>query len=86
MIEITHNNIPEALTILLYKIDRLEKQATKPEQDNSKLYTITEACQFLSICKPTLYALTSKGGIDFLKPAKRVYFTKQHLLDYLAKK
>ncbi|HOZ51409.1 MAG TPA: helix-turn-helix domain-containing protein [Chitinophagaceae bacterium] len=38
-----------------------------------------EACNFLNLAKPTIYSLTSKRKIPFIKKGKKLYFKKADL-------
>ncbi|AFK04135.1 DNA binding domain protein, excisionase family [Emticicia oligotrophica DSM 17448] len=51
----------------------------------SKYFGIKEAAEYLKIAPQTLYGLTSKRAIRFIKVSKKVLFTEQDLEDYLAK-
>lgn len=58
----------------------LEKKLDLLIQVNEKPYTMETACQYLGICKSTLYKLTSERKIDFYKPnGQMIYFKKQDL-------
>lgn len=46
---------------------------------------IEEASKFLNLAKATVYTLTSAGKIPVIKKGKRLYFTKQELIDWLKK-
>jgi excisionase family DNA binding protein len=51
-----------------------------PEKD---IITFEEACQFLHLAKPTLYGLTSRNEIPFLKKSRKIYFRLSELEKYL---
>ncbi len=42
-----------------------------------------EAAEFLSLTVPTMYSKVSKGELPVMKRAKRLYFSRTELLDYL---
>lgn len=44
---------------------------------------IKEACHFLNLAKPTIYSLTSKRKIPFIKKGKKLYFKKVDLEAWL---
>ena len=48
-----------------------------------ELLTIDEACQFLTLAKPTLYGFTSKSQIPHIKRGKKLYFRKSELEAWL---
>ena len=45
--------------------------------------TVEETAKFLSLSVPTVYGLIHKGKLVGMKPAKRRYFFKGELLNYL---
>ena len=79
------------------KLSELENLITKSVQaamkenhllqgdDREKLLSVQEAAKFLNLATPTIYSMTSRGELPFLKPAgtKRVYFKKQDLVSWL---
>lgn len=54
---------------------------SQPEKD--EIFTVEEAAKFLKLSVPTIYGLTSKNLIPVMKRAKRCYFSKFELIDYL---
>ena len=48
-----------------------------------KLFSITEAAEFLSLAPQTLYGFTSKRLIPFMKRGKRLYFKESELLMWI---
>lgn len=51
------------------------------EQD--KIFTIEEAASFLSLSRHTIYDLTSRSAIPYLKKGRRLYFSKEDLISWL---
>lgn len=51
----------------------------QPEQ----LLTVQEAAQFLNLTVPTIYSKVSKGELPYMKRGKRLYFSREELLQYL---
>lgn len=51
------------------------------EQD--RILTIDEAAEFLSLSRATIYDLTSRSAIPFLKKRRRLYFSKEDLITWL---
>ncbi len=82
-------NVPLAKLEPIFKRWIIEAQAefqpkqvestTQPEQ----LLTIQEAAEFLSLTVPTMYSKVSKGELPVMKRSKRLYFSRNELLDYL---
>jgi excisionase family DNA binding protein len=88
--KITFENLPNAVTQLLEKLDRIERMMTlrKGESLNEevdKLLTVEEAAQFLHLSKPTIYSKVSRGELPYMKSSKRLYFSKVELTEYIKK-
>lgn len=86
MAQITHNNIPEALGWVLSELSELrllvaQKQSQAEPQD--ELLTIQQAADILKLSVPTIYGLVSRAEIPHSKKGKRLYFSKQELLDWV---
>ena len=87
MQELTFDQLPKAVSQLFDKLENIEnllKQQsgeTLPETD--ELLTVDQAADFLSLSKPTVYGLISKGEIPVMKRSKRCYFSKLELMTYL---
>lgn len=47
------------------------------------LMTIQQAAEFLNLAVTTVYGLTSRNELPFMKKGKRLYFSKSDLLKYL---
>jgi excisionase family DNA binding protein len=56
---------------------------TAIHQNPDELFTVEEAAKFLSLSVPTIYGLTSKKELPFMKRSKRIYFLKADLVSYL---
>lgn len=56
---------------------------TSENQNSDKLLTVEEAADFLNLTKPTIYSKVSKGELPYMKKGKRLYFSKDELLDYI---
>ena len=54
-----------------------------PQEEEDKIFTFDEGCNFLGIKKPTGYAKVSKRELPFLKKGKFIYFSKKQLTEYL---
>jgi len=48
-----------------------------------ELLNISQASQYLSLAKQTLYSFTSKNEIPFIKRGKKLYFKKSELNKWL---
>lgn len=85
--EISYNNLPEALAEVLERLERIEEVLLKTSKEfqsfPEELLTISEAAQFLKISVSTLYGKVCKRKIPFMKNGKRVYFKKDELTEWL---
>ena len=81
---LTFDQIPAALSLLLREVNsiKLAFQA-EPTEPADQLMTVDQAAKFLTLAKPTIYAMLSRGELPNLKRGKRVYFQKSDLLNYL---
>ncbi|MFY9309740.1 MAG: helix-turn-helix domain-containing protein [Bacteroidia bacterium] len=84
MKEVTFENLPHAVRELSIKLDNIEKllcsQANQHETDH--LLTIQQAAEFLKLTVPTIYGYVSRNEIPFSKKGKRLYFSKQKLMEW----
>lgn len=62
-----------------------ENPVSTNDQASQDFLSIEEASKFLNLAKATVYTLTSAGKIPVIKKGKRLYFTKQELMDWLKK-
>jgi excisionase family DNA binding protein len=54
-----------------------------PQPMGDELLTIEQAADFLALTKPTLYAYVSRGEIPHMKRSKRLYFSREDLMNYV---
>ena len=60
------------------------QQNSKKDSDvQSELLTIKQAAEFLSLAVPTIYSKVSRGELPVMKREKRLYFSRQELIEYL---
>jgi excisionase family DNA binding protein len=87
MENISFEKLPEAVSVLLQKVDNLERlftsQTSVQSNPEDELLSVDQCAEFLNLSKPTIYGLTSKGELPFMKRSKRCYFSKNELLEYL---
>jgi excisionase family DNA binding protein len=81
---LTFDQLPAAISLLIKEVNsiKLALQAD-PHEPSDQLYTVEQTAEFLTLAKPTIYAMISRGELPNLKRGKRVYFEKSALLDYL---
>lgn len=80
------NNPFEILEARLSNIENIlldiKHQPLKVDADPD-LMTVKEAAEFLNLTVPTIYSKVSRGELPFMKRSKRLYFSKNELLNYL---
>lgn len=88
MEKVSFESLPQAVSLLLEKVDSLE-QLLKSQQTivslapSDKPMSITEAAKFVNLTVPTLYGFVSKRTIPFSKVGKRLYFTEAELTSWI---
>lgn len=70
--ELIKNSVSEILT----------ENATNKKEQNFYM-NIKETCSFLNLTRPTIYGLTSKRLIPYMKKGKKLYFLKSQLEQWL---
>lgn len=90
MEKVTHNNVPEAVEILMNKFDTLINHLNKigvvgatDEQPVKDFMDFKEACAFLGYAESTMYGKVSRNEIPYYKPANKLFFSKAELTQYL---
>jgi excisionase family DNA binding protein len=86
--EYTFETLPQSVAQLHVKLEHIEKlleqkgnETTPPDADT--LLTVQDTAKFLRLSVPTIYNLIHKGELPVMKRAKRCYFTREDLLNYL---
>lgn len=87
MTNVSFENLPQAVSLLLEKVETLE-QLLKSQQSinrvaSDKPMSITEAAKFVNLTVPTLYGFVSKRTIPFSKVGKRLYFSETELTSWI---
>jgi excisionase family DNA binding protein len=89
MEKLTFENLPEAVQIILEKLERLEKIVTGPQDENlepDKNLDISTASAFLGLAKATIYSKVCRGEIPAFKLGKRLLFNRSELEAYIENK
>lgn len=75
----------DMMRVLDQKIDSLidEKGKAKEEVSEDDLLTVRTAAEYLKVSSSTLYQLTSRKEIPFIKRGKRLYFKKEDLRKWI---
>lgn len=87
------NSIPNYLEILFSKIGELEEKVNKLSLDQNtkreiaseekQVFTSQAAAEFLGVSLNTIYLLKASKKISCMKKGKRLYFTRESLLNWL---
>lgn len=85
-VNLTFDQLPEAVSILTKKVSELTRLITEKQQTTEnpeRLLTVQETADFLSLSVPTIYSKVSRGELPVMKRGKRLYFSSTELLEYL---
>lgn len=85
---ITFNSMPEAIGLLLLKVEAIENrlQSQEPIKDESpKFLNIDEAAALLRKSKPSMYRLSSERRFPVYKNGKNLLFKENELKEFIAK-
>lgn len=83
------NNPFEVIEARLSNIESLildikhKPSSTEEKSQSDQLLTVDQAAKFLNLTKPTIYSKVSKGELPYMKKGKRLYFSKDELLEYI---
>ena len=92
----TFEQIPEALNILMKKIDFMsmeiqtikDEQKKTPEQkkniEDDGYITVKEVCELTHMKKASIYDLTYQKKIPYVKRGKLLYFNRKEILEWMA--
>jgi excisionase family DNA binding protein len=82
---LTFERLPEAVSELLRKLERIEALLLKSVKESitSERMTAPGAADYLNIALPTLYGLVSKRKIKHMKAGKKLTFFRHELDEYL---
>jgi len=87
MTEITFDQLPEAVSQVLNKLEKIEQflldKGNKPQPEPEELLTVQGAAKLLNLSVPTIYGLTMRAEIPVCKRGKRLYFSKQELTQWI---
>lgn len=73
------------IQLKLESIEQLLLQLSKNQPETDKIFTVSEAADFLNLSTATIYGLLSTGELPVMKRSKRCYFSKLELIAYLKK-
>src|ERR1700744_837601 len=78
---LTFEKLPEAVAMLLEKMERIERllmEQPSGEESNERM-TVKQAATFLTLAVSTLYNKVSQKEVPVTKKGKRLYFYKSEL-------
>lgn len=70
--------ITDAVNVAVRHITIPQKVDHLPE-----FLTIQEAAAFLNLAVPSLYSMVSRGDLPYIKKTKKLYFSRESLVEYL---
>lgn len=81
---VNFDQLPEAVSYLIEKIDNLELIIkNQPKDPGDEFLTVEEASAFLTLSLPTVYSKVSRKELPYMKQGKRLYFLKSDLIEYI---
>lgn len=85
MQEINFNNLPEAVSRIDSKLEHIQRllENSSNQQEQDKIFNVKEAAKFLNLSVPTIYGKVQRMELPFMKKSKRLYFSKESLINYL---
>ena len=86
MEKLTFENLPEAVQLILEKLERLEKTlVSSPSQKEERKETIniSDASAILGLAKDTVYSKVCRGQIPAFKLGKKLLFNRKELEEYI---
>ena len=86
MEKVSFETLPQAVSLLLEKVESLELLLKSQQQTNGasdRPMSISEAAKFVNLTVPTLYGFVSKRTIPFSKVGKRLYFSENELTSWI---
>lgn len=64
-------------------INQTSMKVAAPPTPVKDILTLEEACIYLNLAKATLYGMTSRNEVPFLKKSRKIYFRQSDLEKYL---
>lgn len=71
--------------IIQHSVRTVLSEFLKYDKHTIEFLSVEETAKFLNLSVTTIYGLTSKNQIPFIKKSKRLYFKKSELEDWLVK-
>ncbi|WP_299187923.1 helix-turn-helix domain-containing protein [uncultured Aquimarina sp.] len=86
MEELSFDKLPKAVAKLSNEVSEIKRillQSKDEEPEKDKLFTVKEAAEFLELSVPTIYGYVQHKQIPVMKKHKRLYFSKQELMNWI---
>lgn len=88
MKNLNFEQLPNAVSELMEKLDVIEgllrnQRSLEPIAIQNQFLTVIEAAKYLNLAVPTVYSLVSKGELPYMKRSKRLYFSREDLMNYV---
>jgi excisionase family DNA binding protein len=85
--QITHDNLPQAVSGLYDKLEALEKliknNAGSPLPESDEIFNVKQTANFLDLAVATIYTDVHKRNIPHFRTGGRLYFSKQELTEWI---
>lgn len=85
--EITFDRLPHAVAQLYTKLVHIERllqeQSHNLKPESEQLLTVQQTADFLNLSVPTIYGYVQRQEIPVNKRAKRLYFSKGELTEWI---
>jgi excisionase family DNA binding protein len=89
MEKLTFEQLPDAIALLLEKVNRIEQLLTGKGDDIQtikEMLTTEEAAEFMGVSLSSIYKMTHRMDVPVYKPdGKKVYLKRSELVDYMSK-
>ena len=87
--KLNFEELPQATAFLLEKVEELTISINEMKQllkrQTAEMIGINEACEILSLAKPTVYALVQANKIPYYQPGKMLKFKRTELMEWMEK-
>ena len=86
MEKITFDNLPQAVALLLEKVEKLEAVLCRNQTETKieeKPMGVKEAAAFLELAVPTIYSKVCRGDLPAYKSGRKLYFDEAMLIKHI---
>lgn len=82
-VTITQITYPELEKLIETSLTKIIGTITDNKKTEDDILSLDEACEFLNLQHATIYGMTSRRQIPFIKKGKKLYFSKSELTSWL---